>query len=83
MIERVGQLCKQSGWTLCKGARAGHDRRSDVPTVGVKTLENLHRHGGGCLALAAGDVIMIDKPAMLEMADRLGIAIVGVPAATA
>lgn len=83
MIERTGTLCKQSGWTLCKGARAGHDRRSDVPTVGVKTLENLHRHGGGCLALAAGDVIMIDKPAMLEMADRLGIAIVGVPAATA
>jgi DUF1009 family protein len=81
MIERAGQLCRSIGWTLCKGARAGHDRRSDVPTVGVKTLENLHRAGGRCLALAAGDVIMIDKPLMLDLADRLGVAILGVPAA--
>ncbi len=81
MIERAGQLCKQSGWTLCKGARAGHDRRSDVPTIGVKTIENLHRNGGGCLALAAGDVIMVDKAEVLDLADRLGIAIIGVPAA--
>src|SRR5262249_31387257 len=51
MIERAGQLCRSVGWTLCKGARSGHDRRSDVPTVGVKTLENLHKAGGRCLAL--------------------------------
>lgn len=83
MIERAGQLCRRGGWTLCKGARAGHDRRSDVPTVGVQTLENLSRGGGTCLALAAGDVIMIDKPEMLAAADRLGICVVGVPAAQA
>lgn len=83
MIERVGRLCRRGGWTLCKGARAGHDRRSDVPTVGVKTVENLHAHGGRCLALAAGDVIMIDKVAMLSAADRLGVTIVGIPAAQA
>lgn len=78
MIERTGQLCRARGWTLCKGARAGHDRRSDVPTVGPRTLQLMHAHGGRCLALAAGDVIMIDKDAMIDLADRLGIAIVGV-----
>ena len=78
MIERTGHLCRSIGWTLCKGARAGHDRRSDVPTVGIKTIENLHRSGGRCLAIAAGDVIMIDKPELLELADRLGVAVVGV-----
>lgn len=83
MIDRVSQICKAPGWTLCKGARAGHDRRSDVPTVGVRTLQNLHAGGGGCLALAAGDVIMLDKPRMLELADELGISIVGVPRAQA
>lgn len=83
MIERVGQIVKTVGWTLCKGARAGHDRRSDVPTVGVATIENLHRNGGRCLALAAGDVIMIDKPELLDLADRLGIAVIGIPAAQA
>ncbi|MFO0834058.1 MAG: UDP-2,3-diacylglucosamine diphosphatase LpxI [Phycisphaerales bacterium] len=81
MIERTGQLCRSKGWTLCKGARAGHDRRSDVPTVGIKTIENLASNGGGCLALAAGEVIMLDKSRMLDVADELGVSIVGIPAA--
>lgn len=81
MIERVAQLCRAPGWTLCKGARAGHDRRSDVPTVGIKTIENLAKAGAGCLALAAGDVIMVDKPEMLALAEEKGISIVGVPPA--
>lgn len=81
MIERAGALCKSKGWTLCKGARAGHDRRADVPTVGLNTIRNLHQAGAGCLALAAGDVIMLDKARMIDLADELGIAIVGVPAA--
>jgi DUF1009 family protein len=83
MIDRVGDICKATGWTLCKGARAGHDRRSDVPTVGPRTIENLYKHGGRCLALAAGDVIMIDKAELLDLADSLGVAILGVPAAQA
>lgn len=83
MIERVGQVCRATGWSLCKGARAGHDRRSDVPTVGPQTIENLYKHGGRCLALAAGDVIMVDKAQLLDLADTLGVAILGVPAAQA
>lgn len=79
MISRTGELCRRGGWTLVKGARAQHDRRSDVPTVGLQTLENMHKHGGTCLAIAAGDVIMLDRFAMLERADELGISIVGVP----
>lgn len=81
LIERTGPLCRGGGWLLCKGARVGHDRRSDVPTVGTQTLINLHKHGGRVLALAAGDVIMVDKPTMLLEAERLGICIIGVPAA--
>ena len=81
MIERVGQLCRKKGWTLVKAARAGHDLRSDVPTVGPATIENLARNGAGCLALAAGDVIMLEKQKVLDLADELGISIVGVPTA--
>jgi len=81
MIERTGGLCRARGWTLCKGSRVGHDRRSDVPTVGVQTIRTLHEHGGGCLAVAAEDVIMIDKLEMIAEADRVGISIVGVPMA--
>ncbi|MEO1007702.1 MAG: UDP-2,3-diacylglucosamine diphosphatase LpxI [Planctomycetota bacterium] len=83
MIERAGRLCRAKGWTLCKGARCGHDRRSDVPTIGVTTIERMHEAGAGCLALAAGDVIMIDKDEVIAEADRRGVAIIGVPVGAA
>lgn len=81
MIERVEALCRGRPWTLCKGARSGHDRRSDVPTVGPTTIERLAAAGGTCLALSVDDVIMLEKDAMIEAADRAGVAVVGVPAA--
>jgi DUF1009 family protein len=83
MIERTGMLCRAKGWTICKGARSGHDRRSDVPTIGPQTIENLHAAGAGCLAVSAGDVIMINKAEVIDLADARGIAIVGVPMAKA
>ncbi|MEY3022609.1 MAG: hypothetical protein RIS86_1807 [Planctomycetota bacterium] len=78
MIERAGSLCRRKGWTLLKTARPGHDMRADVPTIGVSTVERLAAAGGGCIAVGAGRVILVDRPAVLEAADRAGIAIVGV-----
>ncbi len=80
MMERAGAMCA-AGWTLLKAARVGHDRRSDVPVIGPDTITNLHKAGGRCIALAAGDVIIIDKPQTIALADRLGVSVVGVPGA--
>jgi UDP-2,3-diacylglucosamine hydrolase len=80
MIERAGALCAGRPWTLLKGARAGHDRRADVPTIGPDTVRTMHRCGGRCLAVAAGDVIIIDKAQTVRLADELGIAVVGIAA---
>ena len=78
LIERSGQLCRTKGWTLLKTASAGHDMRADVPTIGVETIEQLAKAGAGCVALGAGRVILIDKPKVLQAADRAKIAVVGV-----
>lgn len=78
MIQRAGELCRKGGWVLIKAARAGHDRRADVPTIGVKTIEHLHEHGGRAIVVAAGDVIIIDKPETIARADQLGVVIHGV-----
>jgi DUF1009 family protein len=78
MIERAGRLCRAKGWTLIKAARMGHDRRADVPTVGVNTIRMLHAAGAGCLALTASEVIMLEKDEMIRLADKLGVAIVGI-----
>jgi DUF1009 family protein len=77
MIERAGGLCKAKGWTLLKTAKRDHDMRADVPTIGLATIERAAKAGCGCIALGAGRVILVDKPAVLNAADEKKIAIVG------
>lgn len=78
MIERAGELCKSKGWVLLKTAKRDHDMRADVPTIGLGTIERAARAGCGCIAVGAGRVILVDKAAVLKVADEKRIAIVGV-----
>jgi DUF1009 family protein len=78
-IERAGTLCRAGGWTLVKVAKPQQDMRFDVPTVGVSTIENLHRAGARVLAIEAGRTIVIDQPEVVELADRYGLTIVALP----
>ncbi|UCD74271.1 MAG: UDP-2,3-diacylglucosamine diphosphatase LpxI [Phycisphaerales bacterium] len=78
LIERAGALCRAKGWTLLKTASANHDMRADVPTIGVDTVELVAKSGGRCIAVGAGRVILIDKPKVIEAADKAKVAIVGV-----
>jgi hypothetical protein len=77
MIERAGTLCPRGGWTLIKVANTLADMRIDVPSVGLRTIEGLKAAGAGCLVLTPGKTILLEKPKVLEMADRLKIAVVG------
>ncbi len=77
MIERAGQLCRKGNWTLIKVANTHADMRIDVPTIGLTTIEKLKSAGAGCLVLTPGKTIILEKPKVLELADRLKIAVVG------
>lgn len=77
MIRRAGELCRTKGWTMVKVSNARQDMRVDVPTIGLQTIELLQQHGCGCIVLEAGQVMMVDKPAVLKRADEAGIAILG------
>ena len=77
MIERAGKLCARGGWTLIKVAKPNQDMRFDVPCVGPDTIESLAENGGKCLVVQKKKTIIIDKPETIELANRLGIAIVG------
>ena len=78
MIDRAGSLCNAKGWTLLKSASEDHDLRADVPTVGVETIDRLAKAGCGCVAIGAGRVILLDRPAVCAAAERCGLSIVGV-----
>lgn len=77
MIERAGRLCKAGGWTLLKAAKSSQDMRFDVPCVGPETIQSMAKNGGKCLVVEADKTIIIDKPQTLEMANRMGICIIG------
>ena len=81
MIRRAGEWCRTRGWTFVKVSNARQDMRVDVPTIGTQTIELLAEHGCRCVALEAGQVMMIDRPRVIDAARKAGIAIVGFDAA--
>ncbi|MDD4891337.1 MAG: UDP-2,3-diacylglucosamine diphosphatase LpxI [Phycisphaerae bacterium] len=78
MIERAGALCPSGGWVMLKIAKAHQDMRFDVPTIGPRTIERLHAAGGKVAALQADKVLIAEREETLALAEKLGIAIVGV-----
>src|SRR5271157_3804089 len=50
----------QRALTVVKVAKPNQDMRFDVPVVGVRTLDVMHRAGATCLALDAGKCLLLD-----------------------
>ena len=74
-IQRGGSLAK-SGCVVVKVSKPQQDLRFDVPAVGVETIRKLHEVGGAVLALEAGKTLLLEREAMLQDAERFGIAVV-------
>ena len=76
-IKRGGKLGGK-GAVVFKAAREGHDMRFDIPVVGLKTLKTMKSAGATALAFQAGRLVLLDKAATIDYANRHGIAIVGI-----
>jgi len=73
MIERAGSLCKNGDWTLLKVAKPNQDMRFDVPTIGINTIENLHKHGAGALIVEADKTVIVDMQDVIALANKYRI----------
>jgi len=65
--------------TVVKIAKPNQDMRFDVPVIGLKTVETMHRGGATCLALDAGKCLLLDGDAIIQAADAADIAITADP----
>lgn len=81
LIARMPAVCPRGGFTLVKVAKPQQDMRFDVPTIGLRTIEHLHRAGGTAIAIEAGKTIFVDREQTLRRADQLGIALVSLSCA--
>jgi UDP-2,3-diacylglucosamine hydrolase len=84
-IERAGQIMRSlhgdastlsRALTVVKIAKPGQDMRFDVPVIGVKTIEVMHKAGATCLAVDAGKCLLLDGAKVSDAADETSISIV-------
>ena len=62
-----------TGGLLYKAAKPGQDRRIDLPTIGLRTVQAVAAAGLHGIVWAAGDVICLDLPLMQVEATRRGM----------
>ena len=79
-IRRAGSLCRRGGFTVVKVAKPQQDRRFDVPTVGLDTVQTMYEAGARVLAVESQRTILLDGDDSITLANRLGIAIVALNA---
>jgi UDP-2,3-diacylglucosamine hydrolase len=74
-IRRGGALGR-NGAVVVKVSKPGQDMRFDVPVVGPKTLEVAAASGISAIGVEAGRTLLLDRDAVAERADALGVSIV-------
>ena len=76
MLLRAGSLTK--GGVVIKMMRPDQDERYDLPTVGIKTLQNMLNAGLKCLAVEADKTVIIKPDEFKRFASDVDISVLGV-----
>jgi DUF1009 family protein len=78
LLARCAKLSRGGiGGVLVKLAKPQQDKRADLPTLGVKTIQGAIDAGLRGIAVEAGGALILDRAAMIEAADAAGLFIVG------
>ncbi|MDE1968187.1 MAG: lipid-A-disaccharide synthase [Alphaproteobacteria bacterium] len=90
VIEREGpdgtdallERCKgrAAGGVLVKTSKPGQERRADLPAIGPDTVMAVAAAGLKGIVVEAGATLLIDRAAIVQAADRIGLFVVGMRA---
>lgn len=79
MLSRAATVKKKGkAPVMVKILKPGQDMRVDLPAIGLQTIEQLKKYGIGGIAVEAGGILLIEREAVIKMADEAGIFIIGV-----
>lgn len=79
MLARCRTLARQgAGGVLVKVCKFRQERRADLPTIGTTTLDNAAAAGLRGIAIEAGGALVVNRQAVVEWANRLGVFVVGI-----
>jgi hypothetical protein len=79
LIRRCGTYQRKgSGGVLVKLRKPEQDMRIDLPTIGLKTIENAHQAGLRGIAVHAGNALIVDEQEVLKLAEKYQMFIIGI-----
>lgn len=79
MLDAVLRSHQGRAGVLVKLPKPQQDRRVDLPTIGVTTVEKAAAAGLAGIAVEAGGALVFDIEAVARRADELGLFVVGLP----
>ncbi|MDR2936909.1 MAG: UDP-2,3-diacylglucosamine diphosphatase LpxI [Rikenellaceae bacterium] len=78
MLERAAVVHKEGkAPVMVKIKKPGQDTRTDMPAIGVRTIEKLKAYGIGGIAVESGGILVIERQGTIDRANELGIFIIG------
>lgn len=76
-IVRGAKLAKE-GASIVKVSKPSQDKRFDIPTVGLKTLQTMKKYNASLLTVEANETIIVDQEKVVKYADKHNIVIMAV-----
>ena len=79
MLSRSASVKKEGkAPIMVKVLKPKQDMRVDLPAIGLLTIEQLKKYGIGGIAVEAGGILLIEREAVIKMANDAGIFIIGI-----
>lgn len=76
-IMRGAKLAK-SGASIIKVSKPSQDKRFDIPTVGLKTLQTMKKYKANLLTVEANETIIVNQEKVIKFADKNNIVVMAV-----
>src|SRR5690606_4468453 len=77
LIEEIRGTPQNRRGVLAKACKPQQERRIDLPTIGVATVQGADRAGLAGIAVEAGGALVVDREKVAAAADAAGIFSVG------
>jgi DUF1009 family protein len=78
LITRCASLkVEEKGGVLVKVKKPQQERRVDLPTIGVETVERIAQMGFAGVAVEAGASLILNRREVARRADALGVFVIG------
>ena len=79
LIIRCGEYKRKGeGGVLVKLRKPQQDMRIDLPTIGIRTLQNAKNSGLRGVAVHAGNALIVDEKNVVDYANKEGLFIIGI-----